>query len=528
MSKFLDYFKDWKLTILLGFLIVAIGLFLRIYNLTILPVFTDEAIYIRWSQIMVAEPTLRFLPLSDGKQPLFMWILMFLVNRFSDPLFIGRFISVVSGMVTIIGLFSFALYLFKSKKVALITSLIWAVSPFSLFFDRMALVDSLLAMFGLWSLFLAVITVRTMRLDMAMFTGFALGGALLTKSPALFFVILLPTTVILSNWPKTKKERLTHLGKLIFLFSSIYIISFAMYNILRLGPNFHLIGSRNEDYVFPLSHLWLNPKDPFIFYFHRAWQWLWILGPSVVVVFLVLGSLLNIRRYGKEIVLLLAWSFFPLLVQAEFAKVITARYILFSIPFLWLLAGSIFLVKQEFFQKLLFLGLVIFILHALSIDCLLLTNPEKAPLPRGERSGYLEEWTAGTGIREAAELIKTIHAQEPETQIIVGTEGYFGTLPDGLQMYLAKVPNVLVIGVGIDIGELPTSLKESKKAGNKTYLLANSSRLKFEQDFEELGLRVVAAYPKALRPDGFKEYVVHGPRDTLYLFEIVKGELLRN
>ncbi len=66
--------KEWKL-ILLG-LVALTAFFARLYNLTILPVFVDEAIYIRWSQVMKAESTLRFLPLSDGKQPLFMWVVI--------------------------------------------------------------------------------------------------------------------------------------------------------------------------------------------------------------------------------------------------------------------------------------------------------------------------------------------------------------------------------------------------------------------------------------------------------------------
>jgi 4-amino-4-deoxy-L-arabinose transferase-like glycosyltransferase len=291
MKKF---WQEWKIVFFLGFLILLIALGFRLYNLTILPVFADEAIYIRWSQVMSAEPTHRFLPLSDGKQPLFMWVLMFLVKRFSDPLFIGRLVSVGAGMGTLIGLFVLTYYLFKSKTVALAVSFIWAISPFSLFFDRMALVDSMLAMCGVWTLLWGVITAKTLRLDMAMFTGFALGAALLTKSPALFFVILLPSTWLLSPWPKKRKKVVLHLINLVCLSLTSYVIGYAMFNILRLGPNFHLLASRNRDYVFPLNHLWTNPKDPFIFYFHRAFEWLWIMGPAAVLILAVLGIVLNL------------------------------------------------------------------------------------------------------------------------------------------------------------------------------------------------------------------------------------------
>ncbi len=108
-------FDEYKSVLIFAPLIFLIALFLRIFRLTYLPVFADEAIYIRWSQIMAAESTLRFLPLSDGKQPLFMWILMLFVRRLHDPLFAGRLLSAVSGLATLVGVFSLTYILFKSK-----------------------------------------------------------------------------------------------------------------------------------------------------------------------------------------------------------------------------------------------------------------------------------------------------------------------------------------------------------------------------------------------------------------------------
>src|SRR5438477_10638635 len=121
--------KSWivPILILLGILIFAFAI--RIYHLTVLPVFADEAIYIRWSQVMGAEATLRFLPLSDGKQPFFMWVLMFIVRRFSDPLFISRLLSVFTGLGTILGIFSLTELLFKNRKVSLLAAFLWAICP---------------------------------------------------------------------------------------------------------------------------------------------------------------------------------------------------------------------------------------------------------------------------------------------------------------------------------------------------------------------------------------------------------------
>ena len=119
--NFKKIFTEWKWTIVALILILAVGLGLRITSLTILPIFVDEAIYVRWAQVMAHEPTLRFLPLSDGKQPLYMWVLMFLIKYFSDPLFIGRLVSVIMGLGTALGVFTFSYLLFKNKLTSLLS-----------------------------------------------------------------------------------------------------------------------------------------------------------------------------------------------------------------------------------------------------------------------------------------------------------------------------------------------------------------------------------------------------------------------
>ena len=508
---------EWKYTALVFIGILVLGLTLRLINLTILPVFADEAIYIRWSQVMAHEPTLRFLPLSDGKQPLFMWILMFFVHRLPDPLFVGRLVSVFSGLGTIIGIFTLSYIIFKSKLVSLVGSLIWVIMPFSLLFDRMALVDSLLAMFGVWTVVFASLTSKLTRLDLAMITGFALGGALLTKSPAIFFVLMLPTAILFT---KFSKHRPFHLIKLACLLGVIYLIGFAMYNILRLGPNFHLIGQRNIDYVWPITHIFESPFDPLKSHFQGSLIYLWEMGPAPIFALIILGIILNLKKNWQAILFLGMWGTIPIIINSEYAKVLTARYILFCIPFLIILAAGSFNTKKDLFKKLAFLFLGIYIISALWFDYLLLTTPEIAPLSRSERSGYLEEWTAGTGIKQVSEYLKLEHLKDPEKQIVVGTEGYFGTLPDGLQIYLEGIPKVVVVGVGLGIDKVHPSLVESKKAGNKTYLVANSSRLNFTKPFEESGLKIVASYKKANRPPALREWVQHGPYDTFYLFEV--------
>lgn len=505
-------FKEWKKTLIILGGIIILALLIRLINLTILPVFADEAIYIRWSQIMANEATLRFLPLSDGKQPLFMWALMFFVNKISDPLFAGRMLSVATGIGTLLGVFFLSNYIFKSKKVALASAFFWAISPFSVFFDRMALVDSMLTFFGVWTLFGGLAVAKTKRLDLAMLTGFSLGFASLTKSSAVFFAALLSLNLIFL-------KKVFGYIKYLALLSVSFVIAFGMYNIQRLGPNFHLLTSRTKDYVFPLSKILSNPLDPVIYNFPSAIGWIFILGPSVILLFGILGTWFNYKKFTKEVLILLAWFLGPIIFQSIFAKTFTARYILFTLPSFYILSASVFLVEKKWIKKVLVVLVAVFIAHSVYTDYYLLTNPLKAPLPRRERMGYLEEWSSGIGIKEVSEFLKKeAGTLQPGEKIVVGTEGYFGTLPDGLQIYLKDYPNVVVIGVGVNLTELPQSLRESKEAGNKTYLVINNSRLRAKPD--ELGLNMISSYPKGLRHPRTSEYKAFGPQEFLYFFEV--------
>ena len=468
----------------------------RFYNLTLLPVFADEAIYVRWAQIMKAEETLRFLPMSDGKQPFYMWVTIAFLKFINDPLLAGRVVSVLSGLGTLVGISFLSFLLFKSKKASLIAGVIYTLSPLFFFFDRMALVDSMLAMFGVWTFIFAYLAVTRERLDYAMIAGFSLGAAWLTKSPALFFALMLPTLWLFVKSPK-------RLFKVVPLTLVTVVIGYGMYNILRLGSNFHMIALRNLDYVYPINHLLSSPFDPLKPFLLQAWQWLVMMGPWPLIVLGLAGLLINWKKNWKQIIVLLIWFAAPIVAEAEFAKVLTARYILFTVPFLVVIASSAFLEERKNWVKVLTFVLAFFVAQSLVFDYHLLTDPAKANLPRSERSGYLEEWTAGQGIKEAATYIQKYQSDNPGKKIVVGTEGYFGTLPDALQAYLNRDREITIIGVGLNFTEIPTPLKESFKSGNATFLVINDSRFKGEVDGKNL--KLIAKYPKATKPDGSHE-----------------------
>ena len=134
----------------------------------------------------------------------------------------------------------------------------------------MALVDSMLSMFGVWSVFLALMVARFQRLDLAMFLGFCLGASMLTKTPGYFNVLLSPLALLIFRWNKQSKTK--RVVALVLSATSILIAMF-VYNLLRLGPGFSSLSSRNVDYVHPISRLWEIPFDPLVSRLRDLAEW---------------------------------------------------------------------------------------------------------------------------------------------------------------------------------------------------------------------------------------------------------------
>ena len=466
----LNYFHLFCLSILY--------FFTRLFALTKIPVFADEAIYIRWSQIIRSVETLRFVPLTDGKQPLYMWLLSVIIEKINDPLFAGRLISVIAGFGSLVGLFLIAKYI-ANYKTALIVSFLYIILPFIFFFDRMALADNLLSMFGIWSLYLSLVVAKTKRLDFSLILGMILGLAWLTKSPAIYFIVLFLITYILINFKKIKFYD-------IYLMTLPLLIAFCVYNILRLGPQFHMIALRNKDYVHPLSEILKHPLDPLkphlIDYFNLIFFYI-----SLPVFFAFFAK-------NKYLLILCCWAFLPVISNSAIAKVFTARYILYCIPPLLIIIslGLENLLKKYKYSFLLFL----FFIPNIILISNLYFRPYQVKLPSIDM-GHLIGWTSGWGIKESSLYLKE---RSKEVNVIVGTEGYFGTLPDGLQIYTQNTNQLTVFGVGIDIKEIPPKLIDAKNHGDEVYLLFNQSRLDIPQT-ELDKLTLVSQYPK---PDGDK------------------------
>jgi len=410
----MQFLKKYRsdIFILAGLAVVYFAI--RLANLTILPIFTDEAIYLRWSQVMTTDASLRFLPLVDGKPPLFMWLVTVAMKILKgvDPLLVGRLVSIGAGFLGITGIYFTAYQLFQNKKISLLSAICYLLSPFTFFYDRFAMADSLLAAIGIWSFGLTVMLVKSGRLDVAMILGFVIGLGRLTKTPAIFFVLLLPITAILFNWRNLK-------GWTLLLLSAG--ISEMIYSVLRLFPLFNMIAQKNLEFTVAFPRFLSNPLEFFWRNFPMLLSWeFWYLTPLVSIVVLI-GFFFGLKKHPRESLLLVSCFLIHLVAMSFFNKVIYPRFLLTFTPMLLILAAyGLNNLKYYFYP-------FIFVFPAI-INLLLIINPVKAPLLQADRDQYIDGWPAGNGMIEVREYLKNKSG-------VIATEGTFGLMPYALELY---------------------------------------------------------------------------------------------
>lgn len=473
-------------------LLLALGIFIvtflsRIFNLGAIPFFTDEAIYIRWAQIGLADPAHRFIALTDGKQPLLTWLMYPMLRIFPDPLIAGRMVSVISGAFACVGIYVVAKTLF-SKRVGILSSLLYIISPFTLVYDRLALMDSLLGMFGIWSMYLTVQLVKKLRLDYSLLLGITAGLGALTKSSALFFIFNVPLALLL--FPFKKKENAKSLVKFFALSLLSGILFQFIYNILRLSPWFYLIRQKNYSFILTANEFLKSPFSIFIPNLHGLIPWIAGYVTVPIALCIIIGIGLGVYKRERNILYLFLWFAIPFLFLSAFGRVIFPRFLLFMVYPLFVIGAYslnyiLKLLPDKKSIRLGFLALILF--YAFIQSTLLIVDPIRADIPKNDRNQLMDDWPSGYGVKE---VISYLSQKAKSGKIVVGTEGTFGLFPAVFEIYLKSNPNIEIYGYW-PVSSVPEQLLESTKT-YPTYLVFKEKQ-KIPQEWP---ITLIAKYPR--------------------------------
>lgn len=452
--------------------------------LTRVPVFADESIYIRWAQLILDDwQRYFFFPLNDGKTPLFVWLMVPALKLVQDPLLAGRLLAVVFGLAQIWLTHKIVKRLGGRGLAALMAVLLTTLLPYWFTYHRMALMDGPLIapLAAAWLLLINAIENKKNSIKTLIFSGLFFGLALLIKLPALLF---LPTLVLTPLLIKPNKLSLKDRGWRVALPILFGIIVFAS---LKLHPAFGQLFRRGNDFLYGFQALmetgWLVVLKTNL---RLTWETFnaYLTWPILILPFF---GLFQAKWRRTQIGLILASLGF-LLPILFLGKTVYPRYLLPAALPLTIGAAlsfeAFFLKTQSLLKKpLAFIGrcvLLIFIItYTLSAatQWLIISwqNPDYLPYTLNDRVQYVLEWSSGHGILETTHLLQEAAKSK---KIAVATEGFYGTLPDGILMYLhnQNVTNILVEGIGQPVRAIPDNFRAKAQNYDEVWLVVNRHR----------------------------------------------------
>ena len=414
----------------------ALHLATRLPALTLLPIFLDETLHVRWA-LLISEGRKDWWKPWEWGRALTVWLGALVTPLASDPLWANRFLSVALGLVTLLATVAVADRLFD-RRVGLVAGLFYVVCPFTLFYDRLALADACLqALFALTLLF-SVRLVHEPRAVFGVLAGIAMALGVYTKAPGvLLFAVPAAAVVMLGRWRGAWRPLL-----------AAYAVgappaAYALWRFFttRNTATMAEIATKAEGGL--AARFAANMAE--------ASGWLWTFWTPTLVVLGLAGIVLAIRERRREALLLAGLAAFPVVAFGLALSRWLPRYVLFaSVPFVVLAAWTLGRGVDRFFPAsartaALAAAVAAASVPALRFDWALWTDPPKAPLPPLERAQFVDGWTSGYGIRDTERLVREELARHPEGVTVVVHVNRFRTLratPLALGLAFAREPRV--------------------------------------------------------------------------------------
>lgn len=425
------------------YFVLLLYTFTRTFKLSALPIFNDESIYIDWGN----KIRLGLVPFSyslyDGKPPLHFVLLSVFRRIISEPLISGRLLSVVAG--------GFSLYavkkiteLFLNKEAAIVSTVLYTISPMYLFYDRQALQESLLICLILWGLYYYFLYFKSYKNMYFILSAFILALAFMVKVSML--VVFVPMFIYFTYKLVTQKNKQNDLY--LALISFIVIFSLTLIPLLK-EKSFFQIFSRNNRYAITLSDINSN--------IYKTWSYntfktikvlLWYFNVVFVYVLWILTT--KYKKVNKKHVFMLFLILLPLFLIIISSRGLVDRYLVpFSTPFIFMGSYTTYLILKKYGSTSLFLILIpifISLYQIIKIDSYLRAANLYA---KGlDLYTYTDGFTAGYGVKEAIEYIK--NDSRNDKKVFIGVRLDAGNPESAIMAYFLEGDKARIIPLYFD------------------------------------------------------------------------------
>ena len=420
----------WALLVLLLYLV------LRLTNLTLLPIFNDESIYLDWGWREIHNPGFLYYSLYDAKQPFLMWIFGIFEVLFFNPLLGARIVSVIAGMFTLFGIYYFCRKYFN-QKTAVISSLFYIFIPIFSFYDRLALMESAVSACGIWAGILFAEVAKKSTFKKSILLGLVLGVGFFIKSNVFIFVL---SFILISFILFLKSKQKIQFTKAVFITLITFLCTISF---LLINPQFWSTLSTNSRYSLTIFELLHFPITNWIANLLGNLEIAFFYLTPLILIFLLLGVFKGIKEKNKYPLVFLAFFGLSFFITTLLTRAALDRYIVSFMPFVCVFAGyfvySVFL-KNRYFGFLLFSAVLI---STAVFTVAQIINPPfylktMAKLTSRNQLIYLQGVNSGYGIADTVSFIKSKAVNRP---LFIGVAENTGNPESAMFVYFNKEKN---------------------------------------------------------------------------------------
>ncbi len=465
-------------------LIILLFFASRTAALTALPLHNDEGLHLtRAIQVWNGHP---FYDIGDGKI-LGVWLIAAFYPQVS-PVFVARIATVFVSALGLAAGIALARLASKRRSAALLVGLLWLVSPYLFFFERMALAD-IEAGVAVVVLTLALLPGVRITRRSTIIAGIALGAALLFKvSTAPFIGIPVLSVLLARNIPwRTRITRLITVYAIAFImFAPAALYSATrngFFSIARSwigGPQMSIVVRTTQnsatfaDTLLTVNGLWTLALIGVPFSLLAGRRGLYILGSVAgpLLVMVVFGTEVMDRHFGAIMPLLTVVAAVGLTQLTTWSKKdsrrsdhpnkVLGRLAIVGGAALALIWGWFWAYRPAYF------------------------DPPNFPLTQPMREQYITLFPSGYGLREAVSALPTT----------VGPHTVIGSMTDDgcrrAVYYLPAGPSLDCVGLGQSEAQIKQMLDKTGVA----YVLAENPPIGLDPAAVQATWTQIAVYPR--------------------------------
>jgi 4-amino-4-deoxy-L-arabinose transferase-like glycosyltransferase len=371
----------------------------RLLFLSRYPIFNDEAIHLRFGQIIWQSGYWQYSMMHSGKQPLPYIVYGAMMKIISDPLFAGRIVSIVFGFCTLFMVIAVS-YRSFNKKTSIVAGLLYIICPITLFFDRLVVVDVMLSFIYVCQLYVLIQCIKNPKnisILAIIILGVLSGIGLWIKTTGV--ILFISTGILWIVFVRNNRKRIPIL-ELILLCSIALCIALPYIVQPEFTRVISLLSDHSYGVIDTISNL-LSSIPGKIYDFVLIF-----IGYVTPISILVFIWYLIYRNTITKRFLLLA-LFLPIFLMLPEAKVFQSRYILFTVPIILIMCADFFITLHNWYIN------IIMIVCMCILSMILIQSPPSFfhifPSFRvwgAEQSQYIDSWTSGYGVMNAIDFVK--------------------------------------------------------------------------------------------------------------------------